>query len=230
MADDLDRGMAPRGPARAESDPLAELARLIGQNDPFAGAGRAGPKVQVPPRPAPAVVAPEPVRVAELPPNDPLAAAGPPPWVQQRGGRPEAPRPVQPAPEQSYQEPVHPLHRYGANQPAPQREAFDEPAFAEDDGQDDASRYDDALFGQLDQGGQGFQRQQGYADDIHEEGFAPLKDLMGNFAAAGGKIFVCSPCFKRRKLDENNLVPGAVIVGGAKLVEFLSDGAPCVSY
>jgi predicted peroxiredoxin len=62
------------------------------------------------------------------------------------------------------------------------------------------------------------------------EGFAPLKELMDNFAKAGGKIYVCSPCFKRRKLDENNLVAGAVIVGGAKLVEFLSDGSPCVSY
>jgi predicted peroxiredoxin len=72
--------------------------------------------------------------------------------------------------------------------------------------------------------------QQGYADDIREEGFAPLKELMANFASAGGKIYVCSPCFKRRKLDENRLVAGAVIVGGAKLVEFLSDGAPCVSY
>lgn len=72
--------------------------------------------------------------------------------------------------------------------------------------------------------------QRGYADDIHEEGFAPLRDLMTNFAKAGGKIFVCSPCFKRRKLDENQLVPGAVIVGGAKLVEFLADGSPCVSY
>lgn len=72
--------------------------------------------------------------------------------------------------------------------------------------------------------------QRGYADDIHEEGFAPLRELMTNFANAGGKIFVCSPCFKRRKLDENQLVPGAVIVGGAKLVEFLADGSPCVSY
>jgi len=72
--------------------------------------------------------------------------------------------------------------------------------------------------------------QKGYADDIREEGFAPLKELMDNFAKAGGKIYVCSPCFKRRKLDENNLVSGAVIVGGAKLVEFLSDGSPCVSY
>jgi uncharacterized protein len=70
----------------------------------------------------------------------------------------------------------------------------------------------------------------GYADDIHEEGFAPLRELMANFAKAGGKIFVCSPCFKRRKLDEAALVAGATIVGGAKLVEFLSDGSPCVSY
>lgn len=70
----------------------------------------------------------------------------------------------------------------------------------------------------------------GYADDVAEEGFAPLKDLMANFAAAGGKIYVCSPCFKRRKLDETNLVGGAVIVGGAKLVEFMGDGCPSVSY
>ena len=70
----------------------------------------------------------------------------------------------------------------------------------------------------------------GYSDDIAEEGFAPLKDLMANFAAAGGTIYVCSPCFKRRKLDETALIPGAVIVGGAKLVEFMGDGCPSVSY
>jgi predicted peroxiredoxin len=72
--------------------------------------------------------------------------------------------------------------------------------------------------------------QRGYADDIREEGFAPLKELMDNFVKAGGKIFVCSPCFKKRKLDENALVPGAAIVGGAKLVEFLGGGAPAISY
>src|SRR5689334_9748731 len=72
--------------------------------------------------------------------------------------------------------------------------------------------------------------QRGFAEGIHEEGFAPLRELMDNFAKAGGTIYVCSPCFKKRKLDENNLVSGASIVGGAKLVEFLSDGSPCVSY
>ena len=70
----------------------------------------------------------------------------------------------------------------------------------------------------------------GYADDIHEDGFAPLKDLMANFAEAGGTIYVCSPCFKKRGLDDNALVPGAKIVGGAKLVEFLAGGTPSVSY
>jgi predicted peroxiredoxin len=72
--------------------------------------------------------------------------------------------------------------------------------------------------------------QKGYADDIHENGFAPLKDLIANFVAAGGQIYVCSPCFKKRGLDENNLIPGAVIVGGAKLVEFMADGVPSISY
>lgn len=72
--------------------------------------------------------------------------------------------------------------------------------------------------------------QQGYADDIHEESFAPLRELMANFVKAGGKIWVCSPCFKRRKLDEGKLLAGSTIVGGAKLVEFLSAGSPCVSY
>jgi hypothetical protein len=70
----------------------------------------------------------------------------------------------------------------------------------------------------------------GYADDIREEGFAPLAELMAKFTAAGGKIYVCSPCFKKRGLDETKLVPGATIVGGAKLVEFLAGGSPCVSY
>src|SRR5213594_784689 len=72
--------------------------------------------------------------------------------------------------------------------------------------------------------------QKGYADDIREDGFAPLRELMDNFAKAGGSIYVCSPCFKKRKLDENNLVAGAAVVGGAKLVEFLSEGSPSVSY
>src|SRR3989442_10789799 len=70
----------------------------------------------------------------------------------------------------------------------------------------------------------------GGAESIHEDGFPPLRELMDNFAKAGGMIYVCSPCFKKRKLDENNLVAGAIIVGGAKLVEFLSDAVPTLNF
>jgi predicted peroxiredoxin len=72
--------------------------------------------------------------------------------------------------------------------------------------------------------------EQGYSDDIHEEGFAPLKDLMTQYADNGGIIWVCSPCFKKRGLDESKLWPNATIVGGAKAVEFLSQGAACMTY
>lgn len=71
---------------------------------------------------------------------------------------------------------------------------------------------------------------EGYAQAIHEEGFAPLRELMSSFAEGGGTIYVCSPCFKKRGLDENALVKGAKMVGGAKVVEFLAGGAPCISY
>lgn len=70
----------------------------------------------------------------------------------------------------------------------------------------------------------------GYADGLQEPGFAPLKDLMDSYAKAGGTIFVCSPCVKKRALDAQPLVDGATIVGGAKLVEFLAAGAACITY
>lgn len=72
----------------------------------------------------------------------------------------------------------------------------------------------------------------GCAEGIHEAGFSPLAELMENFLKAGGKIFVCSPCFKKRGYSEDNLIAGATIVGGAKLVEFLTTdgGSACVTY
>jgi len=72
--------------------------------------------------------------------------------------------------------------------------------------------------------------QKGYADSINEQGFPPLKELIDKFAKAGGKIYVCTACFKNRGLAENNLVAGATIMGGDKLIEFLSGGTPCITY
>jgi hypothetical protein len=157
-----------------DADPLAELARLIGQNDPFGGGGpavgggmnRANARVQAQPQPQRG--APDPFR-APMPPapspvEDPLAAGGPPPWMQSRPGRPEGPR-LPPAVEPNFEqaEVAHPMQRYGAEPAPPQPQYRDEQAF--DDGGQEPARYDDALFGQLDAGGPAFQRQQPYPDD-----------------------------------------------------------------
>ncbi len=72
--------------------------------------------------------------------------------------------------------------------------------------------------------------QQGYSDDIHEEGFKPLKELIESYLANDGQIWVCSPCFTRRGLSEDRLVGNALITGAAKAVEFLTGGAACMSY
>jgi predicted peroxiredoxin len=60
--------------------------------------------------------------------------------------------------------------------------------------------------------------------------FAPLKDLVDKFLAAGGTIYVCTPCMKKRGISESDLIPGAIPAGGAALVEWLSNGSPCVAY
>ena len=62
------------------------------------------------------------------------------------------------------------------------------------------------------------------------EPFAPLKELVDKFVGNGGKIMACAPCLKKRNISEDQLIPGTAIVGGATLVELLSEGAPCVTY
>jgi uncharacterized protein len=65
---------------------------------------------------------------------------------------------------------------------------------------------------------------------VEDAPFAPLKDLVEKFVANGGKILVCSPCMKKRGITEEQLCEGASPAGGASLVEWLSDGSPCITY
>ena len=65
---------------------------------------------------------------------------------------------------------------------------------------------------------------------VEDEPFAPLKELYDKFVANGGKVLVCSPCLKKRGITEDQLVAGASPAGGAALVEWLSNGSPCVGY
>lgn len=72
--------------------------------------------------------------------------------------------------------------------------------------------------------------QKGTADGLHEEGFAPMADLVNSYVEAGGTFLVCSPCAKKRDIGEGDLIEGAQIVGGATLVALLADGAASLSF
>jgi hypothetical protein len=158
--DDDDRGGDPHAPARGESDPLAELARLIGQTDPFGSMGRANARVQ------PRSSANEQYQPPPAPEPDDAPPAGPPPWMQ-RASRQEAP------PQDDYPSSVHPLQRYATPRAAPAPEYPPEPAYAEPDPEPDPSRYDEALYGQLGHGAEESQHEPAYADDdyAYQDGY-----------------------------------------------------------
>ena len=167
-ADDYDRGDTQ---ARAESDPLAELARLIGQNDPISAAAKAPHPLQSRANARPHY---EPMEEDET-----AAPAGPPPWMQRARQEPPAPQEYE---EPEYQpSPVHPLHRYATPLPAPAQDYHDEPQHAEPQYAEpqyaephyaesaeqaaDPSRYDEALYGRIESGEHEYQRDPAYPDD-----------------------------------------------------------------
>ncbi len=142
----------------AENDPLAELARLIGQSDPFNNFGRDA-------RPAPSRDTSFGQHTEEHDPAD-LPPPGPPSWMQRMR---QNTAPQQPAYDDT----------------ADERGYHQSPSFAPaDEVQPDPSRYDNVLYGQPDLGHdqqQRFEQQQdpnyvddpyAYRDDAYAEGEA----------------------------------------------------------
>ena len=70
----------------------------------------------------------------------------------------------------------------------------------------------------------------GYAEQIHKEGFQPLKDVMKSFLDNGGQIWACGSCTKPRGITEADLIPGAKIVTAANVVEQLVGGAASMDF
>lgn len=64
----------------------------------------------------------------------------------------------------------------------------------------------------------------GYADNIHEEGFAPVKELIDQYVSSGGTLIACSACCQPRGITEADLIDGAEMAGAARLVEYLTEG------
>ncbi len=69
----------------------------------------------------------------------------------------------------------------------------------------------------------------GYLDNVFAAGLPPLKDLVASFLEQGGKLMVCVPCIKERRIEEADLIPGAEPTAGGKLtMEILSANASLV--
>jgi hypothetical protein len=113
--------------APTEPDPLAELARLIGQTDPFDDIKRGAPMAPVD----------DPVDHFEpQPAADDNVPAGPPPWIQRRMVQPD------PLPEQ-VESPPHPVLRRAAVYPDNHHQQSEPESYY----QVDPDRYDDVLYG-----------------------------------------------------------------------------------
>jgi hypothetical protein len=158
---DFNRRDGQHAPAKVESDPLAELARLIGQTDPFTTMGRANHQVQ--PRGGEREQHQHPVAA-----HDPPPAAGP-PWMQRAARQerheipPEQDYSSEDYPTEDYPGAVHPVHRH--SRAAPEPKYSEAPSFTEADHEPDPSRYDEALYGRLDSDAQEPQYGEAYADD-----------------------------------------------------------------
>ncbi|MCK1540887.1 SPOR domain-containing protein [Bradyrhizobium sp. 147] len=154
-SDHYGRGSEQHG--KAENDPLAELARLIGQTDPFAA--------QSPPTARPTAAPAQSYREDDYRQDDDRQdyaeqaspPPGPPSWMRRANVQPQP----TPAPEPDYSvsvNPVHPLHRYSA-QPtaaapepnfhqshAPQDHAYQAQAYQDQAHQQHAQAYQDRAY------------------------------------------------------------------------------------
>ncbi|MEH2542582.1 MULTISPECIES: SPOR domain-containing protein [unclassified Bradyrhizobium] len=241
---------------RGESDPLAELARLIGQNDPYGAAAKPTPH----PLQSRANVRPQ----RYDPPEDLDAPPAPPAWMQRarQETRQETPPPPLPSPlpqDQAYDdEPdyqpaaVHPLHRYAAQHQAPAQDSqdyYEAPQQDADEPQQDPSRYDEALYGRLENGEHDYQRDPAYPDDPYayqgeyEEEPAPKKRssglmtvaavlalaVVGTGAAFGYRTYIGSPRsgeppIIRADNSPTKVMPAPSDVGAAKAPDRMLPG------
>src|SRR4051812_47661528 len=118
-----------QAPAKGEADPLAELARLIGQTDPFAGTGTSRGHAQA----APAHDDRDQDQESEPAPEEDTAPSGPPPWMQRANAHERS------APTPDFAR-LHPVQRYAPAQQvqAPQVQA-PEPDYHQQDYQQASS-------------------------------------------------------------------------------------------
>ena len=59
----------------------------------------------------------------------------------------------------------------------------------------------------------------GYVGDLRFPPFGPIKKLMEDFLAQGGKIILCAPCLEAHMVKEEEIIEGATAAGAGYLIE-----------
>ena len=65
---------------------------------------------------------------------------------------------------------------------------------------------------------------------IASPGLPALADLYGELVPTGGHVWLCGACTKPRGIGEDHLADGATIVGAARVVEEIVNGARTVAF
>ena len=71
----------------------------------------------------------------------------------------------------------------------------------------------------------------GVAKHVKCEGLKPLDELLKNFLEMGGKLYLCTPCFKARCYDEKTeFIEQAEPIAAAFYTQMLLNASAVVSY
>ncbi len=65
---------------------------------------------------------------------------------------------------------------------------------------------------------------------VQAPGLPALSELYDEFVANGGQVWLCGACTKPRGITDEQLAKGATIVGAAKVVEEVVNGAKTVAF
>lgn|SRR5574338_196291 len=70
----------------------------------------------------------------------------------------------------------------------------------------------------------------GGAESIAANGLPRLSTLIDEFVSGGGAIWLCGACTKPRGITEAQVTSGACIVGAARIIEAIVNGAPSIAF
>lgn len=65
----------------------------------------------------------------------------------------------------------------------------------------------------------------GALDGLVAEGYEPIADLVAQYQANGGQLWVCPICVKAKGLSPEDLLPGVEIAGAPRTLDYIASGA-----